>query len=78
MTTLLLAHGADVNSADDAGWTPLHWAATIDFKNVQLVEMLVARGANVNAKAKDGSTPLAQAVQNGDIAKFLIAHGGHL
>jgi uncharacterized protein len=78
LAKLLLANGADVNAADHAGLTPLHMAVAIGLNDVQLVELLLAHGANVNARAKDGTTPLAHATQNSDIAKFLIAHGGHI
>jgi len=50
---LLIAKGADVNSKDKSGYTPLHGAATD-----VTVELLIAEGADVNAKGDDGSTPL--------------------
>jgi len=47
MIDYLLNHGADVNAAEQAGWTPLHFAAR-DRKR-EIVEMLLARGALVDS-----------------------------
>ncbi|MBI4471774.1 MAG: ankyrin repeat domain-containing protein, partial [Acidobacteria bacterium] len=41
--------GADVNSKDDKGYTPLHGAALMNSKD--LINYLVARGANIKARA---------------------------
>jgi ankyrin repeat protein len=72
---LLLARGADVNTADKKGKTALFWA--IDKGNVAIVEMLVENKANVNAKASDGFTPLIDAVngRHTGIVKLLLEHG---
>jgi ankyrin repeat protein len=53
----LVEHGADVNTAGDYGWTPLH-AASYQGLN-DLVEYLVSKGANVDAKDTLGQTPLS-------------------
>jgi ankyrin repeat protein len=58
---LLLAHGADVNTKDDSGWTPLHWAAHKGSKAV--AELQLAHGTEVNAKDDGGFTPLHRAVK---------------
>jgi cytohesin len=47
MTRVLLAAGADVNAASDAGYTPLHRAASQGL--VEVVRLLVAHGADVSA-----------------------------
>lgn len=47
----LLAQGANVNTRDQDGWTPLHWAA--DSGRTESVRLLLAKGANANAKAYD-------------------------
>ena len=41
--------GADVNSSDDKGYTPLHGAALMN--NFELIDYLVGNGANVKARA---------------------------
>jgi uncharacterized protein len=61
-TTRLLSEGADVNAADDDGFTPLHAAASRDSRDI--VRLLVDAGADVNAKSKMGETPLYNAVRN--------------
>lgn len=46
--------GADVNAADDRGYTPLHGAAYIG--NNELINYLVEKGGDVKAVAKDKNT----------------------
>ena len=41
--------GADVNSKDDKGYTPLHGAALME--DLELIDYLVSRGADVKARA---------------------------
>ena len=59
MTPGALAAGADVNAnanaKNDGGFTPLHYAASWDHK--EIAELLIAKGAGVNAKTNDGTTP---------------------
>jgi ankyrin repeat protein len=51
--------GADVNTANAAGDSPLHVAAARRFDSV--VQLLAERGANLGAKNKKGQTPLGVA-----------------
>jgi hypothetical protein len=71
----LLDKGADVNTRDEFGCTPLRLAATIG--NIDIVKFLVERGADADAKDKFGFTPLHCAASNGhlDIVKFLVERG---
>ncbi len=73
LVPLLLEGGADANSKDDNGYTPLHRAARLGLSE-ETIEALVKHGAEVNAKDKYGMTPLSIAVRNGDynLAKLLI------
>jgi ankyrin repeat protein len=67
----LLDHGADVNAAQEGGFTPLHAAAQNG--DVPLAELLLARGANPAAATSDGKTPRDFAREEGhaELAKLL-------
>src|SRR5262249_12631801 len=59
--TYLIEAGADPNSADKSGGTPLHRAVRI--RCAAAVRALLAKGADPLLKNKNGSTPLHLAVQ---------------
>ena len=75
---LLLEHGADVNTRDDEGTTPLYAAA----KNgrVQVVHVLLEQGANVGAEDNQGKTPLHGAAEYGtvEVVRMLLEHGANV
>jgi ankyrin repeat protein len=75
MTEWLLANGAEVNTKDAEGSSPLHVAAARG--QTEVVESLLDRGAQVNAHTLDGWTPLHQACKLGHVvsAKLLLARG---
>jgi ankyrin repeat protein/cytochrome c553 len=58
LAKMLLARGANVNAADKLGMTPLLWAASSDFGDAAMVELLLRAGANAGAKNRDGRTAL--------------------
>ena len=62
----LLKQGANVNTADPDGTTPLQWAVRSD--NIDTVEMLLRAGANPRAANRYGITPLSLAAGNGNPA----------
>jgi len=58
--TRLIEEGADVDAADEYGWTPLMEAALFN-KNTEVLRVFIERGADVNAADEDGFTPLMAA-----------------
>ena len=81
-----LAGGADVNSRDASGITPLMHAARGDRPKIadptptdhpEVVELLISRGADVNAKTDTGFVALFWAARYGHekVAKVLITNG---
>ena len=57
-----LDDGADVNTKDEVGRTPLHVAARKGHK--EIAKLLIAEGADVNTKDENSLTPLDLAIQN--------------
>jgi uncharacterized protein len=71
----MIRAGADVNTAQGDGTTPLHWAV---YKvDAALVAELLKRGAKVDAVNAYGSSPLAEAVKIADagLVKALLDAG---
>lgn len=58
MAQLLIARGADVNHADRIGFTPLLYAASIDFGDSAMIDLLLKSGARPDVRTKDGLTAL--------------------
>jgi ankyrin repeat protein len=56
---LFLENKANVNGANDGGWTPLQLAAR--HGRIEVVRLLLEKGANVNARDAGGVTPLHEA-----------------
>ena len=56
---LLLDEGANPNSADNLGRTPLHEAAT--FGRIRVVQLLLDAGANPHQADHSGETPISVA-----------------
>jgi len=52
---VLIAKGANVNAANDAGMTPLHYAAQRG--SDRIIEFLASQGARFDAKNKQGRSP---------------------
>jgi hypothetical protein len=73
---MLIRKGAQVNSKDQFGATPLHWAAYYGTK--ETVEALLNNGAEINTPTKSGMTPLdiAQGEDNTEAIAVLKSRGG--
>lgn len=56
----LISNGANVNSNDGLGGTPLHWAATI--ADGDIITVLINADAELNATDENGWTPLELAI----------------
>ena len=70
---MLVTNGADVNLADEAGWTPLSTACYEG--HATIVEYLISSGANIHAITCQNATCLLLAVHSPDILDFLISQG---
>ena len=72
---VLLKHGADINSDDGAGWTPLHHAAYDGYHLI--VRFLLERGANPFAQIRTGQfnayTPRMLAKRGGEPGHAMCA-----
>uniref|UniRef100_A0A2K6FG32 Ankyrin repeat, SAM and basic leucine zipper domain containing 1 n=1 Tax=Propithecus coquereli TaxID=379532 RepID=A0A2K6FG32_PROCO len=68
VVALLVAHGAEVNTQDENGYTALTWAARQGHKNVVL--KLLELGANKMLQTKDGKIPSEIAKRNKHLEIF--------
>jgi ankyrin repeat protein len=58
MARALIALGAKVDLVDEHGMTSLMHAASVDFGDTGMVEVLIRAGGNAAVKSKDGLTAL--------------------
>lgn len=74
----LLNQGANVNTSDNDGATPLHYASRGG--HAELCRVLLAHGADVNAKTNTHRTPLHLAIyeEYTEICLTLLAHGAEV
>jgi hypothetical protein len=59
----LITAGANINKADNRGWTPVY--ATAYFGHAEIISILKAAGADVNTLNDSGTTPVCAAVYTG-------------
>ncbi len=70
----LIENGANVNTRDKDGWTPLMYACRYQ-NNEELVNYLISAGAHIRVRNKYNTTPLimaAQYNQNPEILRILL------
>lgn len=75
---LLLESSSDLlHHRSETGETPLHIAATFDFKDI--VTLLLENGANINIQDNDGETVLMTAcmLNNNSLVSLLLTHGAN-
>jgi uncharacterized protein len=72
---LLLEKGADPNTSDNEGFTPLMYAAVKG--HFEAANLLLGKGADVNAVEKSGGTALMLASHEGqtEVVKLLLEKG---
>jgi len=58
MAGWLIGRGANVNVVDKLGMTPLLWAASSDFGDPAMIQLLLKSGAKADARTKEGLTAL--------------------
>jgi ankyrin repeat protein len=66
MARFLIERGAEVNHTDKLGMTPLLYAASIDFGDSAMVEVLLQAGAKREARNKEGLTAIELARKYGN------------
>ena len=73
----LIQAGAKLNQIDKFGYTPLLYAATIDFGDTAVLETLLKAGSDPKIRNKEGKTALEQARRYSypDIKRVLEASG---
>lgn len=74
----LLAHKANVDAANDDGYTPLHLA--LKSGQDDIIQLLISRNPDVNTVVTSGETPLHTAIEIGDIAivQALLTRGAKI
>lgn len=78
MISLLIKHGAEVNTPDRMGYTP--FAAACEKGNLEKVKVIYPYIQNINQQNGKGITPLMFAASNGniDLITFLIEKGADI
>jgi ankyrin repeat protein len=76
----LIGKGANVNTRNNWGQTPLHNANGVFGQDFDLIKRLIAVGADVNSQGNRGETPLEWAAARGNlqVARLLIENGADL
>ena len=74
----LISHGANIESKDTNGVTPLYIASRNG--HIEIVKYLISHGANIESKTNQDATPLhfASYKNHLQIVEYLIKHGSCL
>ncbi len=77
LINLLLEYGADINAADNDGWTALMWAA--QFGQLEAIQILLDNKADINAIDNVGWTALmiASQVQTKEVVELLLKNSAN-
>ena len=73
---ILVLNDADVNLADEIGWTPLRTACYKE--HVDAIKYLINNGANINIRTNHLDSCLLLVTHNAEILDFLISRGGEV
>ncbi len=74
----LIAKGAEIDAADESGWTALMYAAYFDSYDGQAVRLLLEAHADPNRKSMHGDTALMMAAYNGYLNESLLDKGAEI
>jgi len=75
---VLLKQHADVNSGDESGWSPLHFASLPEYHEPEIARLLLEHGAEVDSMTGTGNTPLCLLSDNSinlEVAEILLEYG---
>ncbi len=73
-----IAAGADIDAADESGWTALMYAAQLAPSNDAELQLLVDAHANVNRSSLHGDTALMMAAYRGYLPDVLLKKGARI
>jgi len=78
MIALLLDHGANIDTQDNYGFSPLHRAS--GKQRLEIMKFLISKNANIDIETDGGSTPLMFAARKGKIesVELLLESGAHI
>ena len=74
----LIARGAEINAADESGWTALMYAAYFDSYDSKAVRLLLDAHADPNRASIHGDTALMMAAYNGSLSESLLDKGAEI